>query len=848
MIISRLLNPTATQVTDNKLKQVPIDLKYFWSLMAEAFADAPLVVDSVVNTLWPLVNKSLKPLSSGEDVEDEIREELKIVLNSLKNEVLISHYEGKKIFDDLSWAMLSYLDYHCKNTEIQSSIRYIAGKYFSLNQNDMDARLFLLGKDYSMEEVGAEGFLLPLCESSDPWVTLSLLASPHIKATDLTGMMLDNIEVHIYAALEHINTFKEYAFLAEDNCATLLINMAALGVTNKIVTKAPEASIKAFLQFAGNLTLSQDRHFSTLAANAVALVGYQSLLVFMGASFKSQESAAYVFEETVIRFIRHRGVLAAMLRLDTVEGAANQLAVLFDVYAPHLGLRFYRTLFSLFRIDVSRGEYADSSSEQLLSWMFSLKCMREFCFLTNSSVSHRDLFEIIIGLNNSEFNNMLFENNRSLDAEDGMNYTFSSQLKPVGSNGEDDELCGVHPLYAALAAFNPGEDANKALCLGYKKLIFKMLSDEQFKINHYFSVKGTSEFFNNLPQVKLTDQLHRLLCTRHELLTDADYECSGEVDTDLVEVLIRQRFVTDIIALVESPEKSIEARRLAAIMAIVDQLPVEKKVALSNEAPHFILLSLTHNVRECIAALAAKKERASSLVGSVWSRVKNTTDANKIARVHLLTYIKSHLPNALIQSVEDKPSFMYLAYYAVERMAGAEINAVAIAKAALEGSTWAPQMQMLIDAGYAEAPLKMDAAVNEWLTKTILVKTASTLQFIAKPLALLPDDYLDGILQRTGFTKQAIREMAFPEFNPEVFESQQQLLTAIHVRDSLLAEAAADNLEVNEDAVTAAEAVPGASALVARSLQGGGVVGGSAELPPKQPALPSSTSSAVVLL
>jgi hypothetical protein len=867
MITSRILIPTAEQKLDNKIKQQSIDMAYFGSLIAAAYERSQSVL--VSDRLWPMVGSTLVSLTKGQAVESQWSKRDKDALTGLSTEITLSHLEASfshpkrgEIFDKLSWAMLSYLDYYCKDADLKSKIMQIASTYVLLNEEDVDARIFLLSKDYS-RHIRAEVFLPPLCESTDPWVVLSLLSSSNVNVITFTDKMRDDIDANVYSALEHVNTFKEYAFLTQSDCVMLLGNLVALGVVDKISSKASGDAIKAFLMFAGDLALSEDQSISKLAVDAIAVVGYQSLLTFVGAkseipenmlsaynaieaanpfvtsfartSFESLESAAFAFEETAIRFVRRRGVLAAMLKLDA-KGDAKQLAGLFDDYAPYVGLRFYRVLFSLFQKDAISGDYVDASAGQLLSLVFSLKCMREFHFLSNSSVSRGDLFEIIFDLNNPEFNNMLFENNHMSGPQAGVEYNFSSHSKVTG--GEGGKVSSVHPLFVALATFDPKESASEQSIAGYKQLLVAMLCDTQFKIA-YYSTNDSSAFFNSLAEVKLADQLYRLICVRSDWLVSSDYLCPTDIDTSLVETLLRQRYVSEIFQLTQDPDMSKEAERLAAIFAIVNMLPIETRVELNEQAPHFILLSMTHNVCECVGVL--EKQKTSSMFGVALSKMKNTTDENKIARVHLLTYIKNHLSQALITAAENKPPFMYLAYYAVFRMAGMELEAGAVAKAMLEGPALVPQMQQLIDSGYATAPQEMDATVNVWLKSTIFVTRASTLEFIAKPLALLPDDYLNGILQRAGFTKQEIRKMAFPGFSPEVFESQKALLTAVHIRDSQMAEicSAASRGELGADSTVVEEGVPGASALVARSLQGDGAVGGSVALPPKPP-LPSS--------
>lgn len=840
MLLSLLLKPNDSEVLAHRMSQTPIDMAYFFSLIHKGYNEEKEVllassasqqhadIWQVNCQLWLLMREKSadfnhKPLTVIDG------KKLKSQLESMHREIIMAHLEGKKLFNDLTWAMLSYLDHYNADEDATSTMSSMASTHLLLNKNDIGARLFLLRTDFS-GCMTTEEFLLPLCASKNPWVTLSVLSSSSVNVATFTQQMRDGIAGNIYLALEHLATFKVYAFLEEEDCVTLLRNMVRLSVLDKLHEKASKGAVEVLLNYLSQLIRSKDMSVSQVATDVLAIVGYNFLIAFKDNNWLSAgEDLAYAFEEEAIRFIRHRGVLAAMLQIE-VKGETNHLMALFDHYAQHLGFRFYNTLFSAFKVDTATNEYIDPAVAKIMPWVFSLKCMREFNFITSVS-NYGDVFEVIVGLNNSQFNNLLFENNYSLDAKDGVNYTFSSQLKPVGSKGEDDEACGVHPLYAALAAFNLGENASEVFRLGVEQLILKMLSDTQFKISHYFGVKGSGDFFNSLPQVKLADQLHRLLGTRHELLADADYECPSEVDVDLVDLLIRQCYVAEIHALVEHPEKSIEARRLAAIMAIVDQLPVERKVALYDDAPHFILLSLANNICECVTAIGEVKEKVSSV--TMFSKMKNTikkpSEENKIARVHLLTYIKNHLSQALHLAAAGKPTFMYMAYYAVNRMAGANLEPAAMAKAMLNDSTLAPGAQRNVDAGYAGDD-SSDALVNDWLSKTIFVKSASTLSLIAMPLALLPDDYLDGILQRTNITKQQIRKMAFPKLAPEVFENQKVFMAAAEsVRRSTLAEDA--KVAGEEVAPSRVSAAVSAQALVARTSNGDSVVGSVSPLP-----------------
>jgi hypothetical protein len=802
MITSNFLNPTVADEYAHRFHSTKIDMGYYWSSMAKEYAEQQqelirrgdeqnlMQAEDVNHLLWPLVHK----LNADKDCVPTINIDSKRfeeILSEISQSLYVSTGEENTLLDRLSWAMLSYIRHFCKDQGVASVAMTIALTYSLENPDDLSAKLFLLG-----ESAGEfpEGFLLLLCESSDFWVVFSMLSCSRVDVTAFTSQMRSKVNETIFLVLDRVATFKKYALLSSDRCATLLGNLVALGVVGEIPSKVPKDSADKFLAFSCSLSLSRDQSLSAIAADVIAIIACQSLSSFVDVAQENLKDSSHSFEKEALYFIKYRGVLAAMLTLDVASGAI-ELTTLFDVYAQYLSLDFYKALFSLFQVEAESGCYVDPAAQPVLRWVFDLKGVREFYFMNSDVASCNAMLGVIVGLNNLDFNHLLFEGNRCLESREGVDDIATAKNKESGRQ--------VYPFFSALTSFVPGLYADPQVVSGYKKLLMTMLCDLQFKISNYYCKEGVSNYFNNQIEVKLAHQLNSLICLPSVTLESADF-ASVDAHIEALDVSaivhdLKVRYSQEIIALSSDPKMSTDGERLKAIFAIVKKLSLESLLELNDQAPHFIILSLANDICECVAVLDAQKTKVpsfSSMYGTTLGITKKPAGKNKIERIHLLIYIKNHLAKALVLATEDKPTFMYLAYFAVHEVAKGELELGRSAKAMLERASLEASTKKSTQTIY-KITTGADDLVSQWLQNTIFLSRASTLEFVAKPLAHLPDDYLDGVLQRTTYTKKQIRKMAYPGLDSAVFESQKTFMAAVDdVRASQAQETVAEKVPV----------------------------------------------------
>jgi hypothetical protein len=759
----------------------------------------------IIQMLWELIQQR--------SVEGELSPAVEIDSEKFRNILLAitidpdsSKPSGTDLVDRLGWAMLSYASYYCHDAQLRKDLIATVESYLAVQSEqvvstrgrviiveNVAARLFLLGlADFTPN---AE-FLLPMMKSIDAWVLFSILACPHISAELLKSVVTREFEDNIFDVLDKLQLFKRCALLSEDDGKRLSDVLESLGVYDGPATSA-----------------------------------YKLLCEFLEGAEQDLKGAARTFEEKAIALIATPGRLSELCDIDIQQYGGEFLTSVFDMFANYFSLRFYRVLFSQFDASNKIGFFAKLPSQEVKDWVFNLRCVREFHFLKGEVPLH-EMLEIIVGLNNPAFNDELFAINDQLGPKDNVERDVSAVKLSVGQDSQPQ----VYPLFTALTSFKPKENAGRNFLAGLEQLVLTMLVAQSFKVENYFpqsadqylsskktenslSLKVFSKnkksdvsrgsFFHGMPEVALAMRLHRLICNEH--LVESDYFPFAEevLNVELIESTFQSRYVNEIYQLIEilkihmgagewvsrvpgAMSQQIERmatklckKRLTPIFAIVDKLPVDNVIKLYEQAPHFVMLSMVHNIHQCIAALNVQKGRSQSMAGGMFNKIKGSAGDNKQARVNLLTYICNHLAEALAPADEGEIPFLFSAYYFIELKPNnfvienacpgeSQEQQMAARKATSAEQATAQQYYMGNQEGMA-------ADVRLWLREAIFVSSASTLPLIAKPLALLPNDYLDGLLGSSGFTKQEVRRMALPQsvvVDAEALDNQETFIRA----------------------------------------------------------------------
>jgi hypothetical protein len=743
-------------------------------------------VQEINQALWQLIQQpGMKGRPSPAIKIDS--EQFKNILLAIAIDPDSSKPSGADIIDQLGWAMLSYASCYCHDKQLRKNLidtvesyllpqgpAAVSGSGEVLVEN-MAARLFLLGQ---ADFTPSAEFLAPMMKSIDAWELFSILACPRVSAELLRSVITRDFEDNVFDVLDQLELFKHFALLSENDDERLGAALVRLGVYD-----GPAAS------------------------------AYKLLCGFLEDAEQDMKGAARTFEEKAIALIATPGRLSELCQIDIEEYGGEFLTSVFDMFAGYFSLRFYRVLFLQFDVSNKIGFFATLLSQEVQNWVFNFKCMREFNFLKGEVPIH-EMLEIIVGLNNPRFNEALFAANDQLGPKDNVECDGSAMKSPVGQ----DSKVQVYPLFSALTSFKPRENASRHFLAGLEKLILTMLLAQTFKVENYFSqidsqpsslkkaTRGLSlkalakdakenvnseSFFHGLPEVNLAMRLQCLIC--NEGLVGSDYFpfplAEEEMNVELIESAFQSRYVDEIYKLMEHQKRlmglgktlsswtmvpqeterlavKIIKKKLAAIFSIVAQLPVENIIRLNEQAPHFVMLSMAHNIYQCIAALNVQKGRSQSIVGGMFNKLKGSSGDNKQARVKLLTYISNHLAEALAPASGGEIPFLFSAYYFIELKPNNFVIENACPGESQEQQMAARQAisaeQSTAQQYYTGNQESMTADVQQWLKETIFVASASTLPLIAKPLALLPNDYLDGLFQSSGLTKQQIRKMVFP--------------------------------------------------------------------------------------
>lgn len=755
--------------------------------------------------LWELIQQYNAEGELSPAVEID-REKFQAILLAIAIASDTSKPSGADIIDQLGWAMLSYAAYYCRDEPLRKALLDTVESYLVMPGmeavsaerrvtflEDTAERLFLLGQaDFRP----SAGFLAPMMASTDSWVLFSILACPRISADLLKSVITRDFEDNVFNVLDELTSFKHFSLLSEEDGERLSAVLIKLGVYD-----------------------------------GPAATGYKLLCSFLEDAEQSMAGAARTFEEKAIAIFSVPGRLSELCQIDTQEYSGEFLASVFDTFSDYFSLRFYRVIFSQFNMSKNAVFSKEKPSQKVQDWVFSFKFMREFTFLKGEVPLH-EVLEIIVGLNNPSFNEALFSANEQLGFKDYVTH----DVRAIKSSVGEDSKPQVYPLFIALTSFKPRENASRQFLIGLKQLMVTMLFEQSFKVENYYphaknqfflsgkavssiSIKASakdskanvshSSFFNSLSEVTLAIRLYRLICK--ERLVESDYLplAYETIDVELIESALQTRYVNEIYQLIEhqkmlmdfnkplpgwvamaTPEtkKVVEEtfkKRLAAIFAIVAQLPIENVIRLHEKAPHFVMLSMAHNIYQCIAALNVQKGRRKSMPGGILNRLKGSSGDNKQARVRLLTYISNHLAEALVPAGEGEIPFLFSAYYFIELKPNKFMIENACPGVSQEQQMAARQAiaaeQVSAQKYYVDNRKAMVNDVQQWLREIIFVASASTLPLITKPLALLPNDYLSGLLYLSGYAVQEIRRMALPQYvvvDTAVLDKQETFIRA----------------------------------------------------------------------